>query len=58
MVRSGATTSTGRNEPWLIGAVGSSTDLSVMKTEAAVTAEVELTGTGTCGEAPVKSALR
>ena len=57
MVRSGATTSTGRNEPWLSGAVGSSADLRVMNTDAAVTANVEFTGTGTCGEAPVKSAV-
>ena len=40
----------------MTGALGSSTDSRVMSTEAAVTARVELTGTGTCGATPVKSA--
>jgi hypothetical protein len=42
----------------LTGALGSSTDFRVMSTEAAVTARVELTGTGTCGATPVKSATK
>ena len=57
MVFSGAMTSIGRKEPWFRGASGSKMDLTAMKTDAAVTASVELTGTGTCGEAPVKSAF-
>ena len=56
MVPRGAVTSTGRKEPWLRAWVGSSTDLSVMNTDAAVTASVELTGAGACSAAPVKSA--
>ncbi len=32
-------------------------DLSVMNTEAAVTASVEFTGAGACSAAPVKSAV-
>ena len=57
MVPGGALTSMGRNEPWLSGAAGSKIDFMAMKTDAAVTAAVELTGNGTCGEAPVKSAV-
>ena len=58
IVPSGAITLIGRNEPWLSGAAGSRIDFSAMKTEAAETASVEFTGTGTWGEAPVKSATR
>src|SRR5207248_5517565 len=54
MVPGGVITSMGRNEPWFRGACGSNTDLTVMRTPAAETAAVELTGNGTCDEAPVK----
>src|SRR5262245_52529862 len=54
----GAITSIGRNDPWLSGAAGSKIDFTAMNTDAAVTAAVEFTGNGTCGEAPVKSAVR
>ena len=57
MVPGGVTTSIGRKEPWFNGACGSNTDFTVMKTPAADTAAVELTGNGTWGEAPVKSAV-
>ncbi len=57
MVPGGVITSMGRNEPWFSGACGSNTDFTVISTPAADTAAVELTGKGTCGEAPVKSAI-
>ena len=47
MVPGGVMTSMGRNEPWFRGASGSNTDFTVMKTPAAETAAVELTGNGT-----------
>ena len=42
---------------WFSGACGSNTDFTVISTPAADTAAVELTGKGTCAEAPVKSAV-
>src|SRR5262245_13949895 len=57
MVPGGVITSIGRKEPWFKGACGSNTDLTVISTPAAETAAVEFTGNGTCGDAPVKSAI-
>ena len=58
MVPRGATTFTGRKDPWLSACVGSNTAFRVMKTDAAVTARLEFTGAGACSAAPVKSAVR
>ena len=57
IVPSGAITFTGLKEPWFKACFGSRADLSVMNTDAAVTANVEFTGAETCFDTPVKSAV-